>query len=276
MIPKFRKAGFEVVVLIFALLNSIPLYIVAINTFKSGDQIVRHPLAFPDFSVGIDNIVRAFTRMELLTSYAVTISIGALSIGYTIFFSSMAAYSLARIRHWFFKSTYWVYLSCILLPIQAAFIPLIFILKDMHLHNTIFGISLVYIAITSPFSIFMFTGFIRGVPPELDESAKIDGSSAFRTFFSIVFPLLKPVSATLFIFQFVHIWDDLLLPLVLLNSNDYPTVTLGLYKFFSDHGLTDLSLVFGGFFLVLLPMLILFVFFQRFFIKGLHAGSIKG
>lgn len=276
MVKKWKKAGFEIAVLILALLNSVPLYIVLINAFKSSAQIVLNPLKFPDFSVGFDNIVRAFSHMELLKSYAVTLAIGGLSIFYTVFFSSMAAYSLARINHWFFKSAFWVYLSCILLPIQSAFIPLIFILKGFDLHNSIVGISLVYIAISAPFSIFMYVGFIRGVPFELDESAKIDGSSMFKTFLLIVFPLLKPVTATLFIFQFVHIWDDLLLPLIILSSHKYQTVTLALYKFFSDEGLTDLSLVFGGCFLVLLPMLILFLGLQRFFIKGLHAGSVKG
>ena len=144
------------------------------------------------------------------------------------------------------------------------------------MYNNLFGISAVYIGVLSSFSIFMFVGFIRGISIELEEAAKIEGCSTIRLFVQIVFPLMKPISATLFIFQFVHIWDDLLLPLVLLTSNKYPTVTLSLYKFFSDLGQTDLSLLFGGFILVLAPVIVMFLFLQKYFVSGLQAGALKG
>jgi raffinose/stachyose/melibiose transport system permease protein len=271
-----KKRMFEGSVLLLALLYSIPLYLIAVNSLKSNKQIQQHPLSLPDFSVGLDNFVRAFKAMEILKAYAVTFSIAMMSLTYIIFFSAMAAYAIARINHWFFRSVYWFYVSLILMPIQAAFIPLIFVLKKFHLYNSLFGISAVYIGVLSSFSIFMFVGFIRGISIELEEAAKIEGCSTIRLFVQIVFPLMKPISATLFIFQFVHIWDDLLLPLVLLTSNKYPTVTLSLYKFFSDLGQTDLSLLFGGFILVLAPVIVMFLFLQKYFVSGLQAGALKG
>jgi raffinose/stachyose/melibiose transport system permease protein len=276
MNPRMKKRMFEGSVLLLALLYSIPLYLIAVNSLKSNNQIQQHPLAFPDFSIGLDNLVRAFKAMEILKAYAVTFSIALMSLTYIIFFSAMAAYAIARINHWFFRSVYWFYVSLILMPIQAAFIPLIFVLKKFHLYNSLFGISAVYIGVLSSFSIFMFVGFIRGISIELEEAAKIEGCSTIRLFVQIVFPLMKPISATLFIFQFVHIWDDLLLPLVLLTSNKYPTVTLSLYKFFSDLGQTDLSLLFGGFILVLAPVIVMFLFLQKYFVSGLQAGALKG
>lgn len=276
MNPRMKKRLFEGSVLLLALLYSIPLYLIAVNSLKSNMQIQQHPLSFPDFSIGLDNLVRAFKAMEILKAYAVTFSIAMMSLTYIIFFSAMAAYAIARINHWFFRSVYWFYVSLILMPIQAAFIPLIFVLKKFHLYNSLFGISAVYIGVLSSFSIFMFVGFIRGISIELEEAAKIEGCSTIRLFVQIVFPLMKPISATLFIFQFVHIWDDLLLPLVLLTSNKYPTVTLSLYKFFSDLGQTDLSLLFGGFILVLAPVIVMFLFLQKYFISGLQAGALKG
>ncbi|CAH1221246.1 Melibiose/raffinose/stachyose import permease protein MelC [Paenibacillus allorhizoplanae] len=276
MNPRMKKRMFEGSVLLLALLYSIPLYLIAVNSLKSNNQIQQHPLGFPDFSIGLDNLIRAFKAMEILKAYAVTFSIAIMSLTYIIFFSAMAAYAIARINHWFFQSVYWFYVSLILMPIQAAFIPLIFVLKKFHLYNNLFGISAVYIGVLSSFSIFMFVGFIRGISIELEEAAKIEGCSTLRLFVQIVFPLMKPISATLFIFQFVHIWDDLLLPLVLLTSNKYPTVTLSLYKFFSDLGQTDLSLLFGGFILVLAPVIVMFLFLQKYFVSGLQAGALKG
>ena len=275
MKQRAKKRMFEGAVFLLALVYSIPLYLIIVNSFKSTEQILQRPLSFPDFSVGLDNFVRAAKAMEILKSYGVTVTIAALSLSYVIVFSSMAAYAIARIEHWFFRTIYWFYVSLIMMPIQAGFIPLIFVLKKLHLYNNLFGISAVYVGVLSAFSIFMYVGFIRGISTELEEAAKIEGCSMFRLFAQIIFPLLKPISASLFIFHFVHIWDDLLLPLVVLTSNKYPTVTLGLYKFVTDLGQTDLSLLFGGFILVLLPIAAMFLLLQKYFVDGIQEGALK-
>ncbi|MFD2132120.1 carbohydrate ABC transporter permease [Pseudogracilibacillus auburnensis] len=271
-----KKPSFEIVVIIFVLLFSIPIYLIIINTFKTHDRILKAPLSLPDFSVGFQNIVEAFQRMDIVKSYLVTFSISAIALVSMIVLSSLAAYAIVRMSGKIFKAAYWVFLSCILMPVQAAFIPLIFILKHFDLYNNIFGISLVYIAILSPFCIFMYSGFIRGIPIELEEAAIMEGCSTLRLFFQIIFPLLKPITATLIIMQFIYIWNDLLLPLVILNGSDYPTVSIGLYKFFGSKGNVDLNLLFGGIALVLLPVVTVFLFLQKYLIKGLASGSIKG
>ncbi|UVI29997.1 carbohydrate ABC transporter permease [Paenibacillus spongiae] len=273
---KLKKYVFELVVVITALIVSIPLYLVIINTFKSHKDILTKPLSFPTFDVGFDNIVRAFEKMNIVKSYGVTVSIGAMALVLAILLSALAAYAVSRIKHPLFGFMYWVYLSAILIPIQSAIIPVTFLLKDLHLQNNLVGISLVYAAILSPFCIFMYSGFMRALPYELEESAYMEGSSAVRTFFQIIFPLVQPVTASLIILQFIYVWNDLLLPLILLNSNDYPTVSINLYKFFGGRGMADLSLLFGGITLTLLPILTLFISFQRFFVKGLSAGAVKG
>jgi raffinose/stachyose/melibiose transport system permease protein len=276
MNKKTKKIIFELIVIGIVLVFSIPLYLIIINTFKTNQEIIIHPLSLPGIKVGFDNVWRAFQKMNIVKSYGVTLSIGAMTIACSITFSSLAAYAVARIKHPFFNFMYWLYLSCILLPIQSAFIPVIFVLKNLHLYNNLFGISMVYIAIISPFCIFMYSGFIRGITYELEESAFMDGSTVINTFFKIIFPLLKPVTATMCILQFIYVWNDLLLPLVILNGNDYPTVSLGLYKFFAGRGMADLSLLFGGISLVLVPTIVVFISFQRFFVKGLSSGAIKG
>mgnify|MGYP001354390780 CR=1 FL=1 len=272
----WKLIGLELFTILLALFISVPLYLVMINSFKSHQEIVTRPLALPTFSVGFDNITRAFERMDIVRAYTTTLSIEAIAVVAGIFLSSLAAYAVARINHSGFRFMYWVYMSGILIPIQSAFIPLVYTLKGMGLYNSLLGISLVYMAVISPFAIFVFTGFMRTLPKDLEESAFIDGCSPFRTYLQIIFPLIKPVTATLIILQFIYIWNDLLLPLVLVSSKDYPTVSISLYKFFGARGAADLSLLFGGISLALLPILVIFFSFQRYFIKGLMAGAIKG
>lgn len=276
MRKKLRAGVFEIFAISLALFVSIPLYLVFINAFKSHRDIVTQPLAFPTFDVGFSNLIEAYDRMNILLSYSVTLSIAGIALLIGIGFSSLAAYALARNNQPIFKSLYWLYVASILLPIQSALIPVVFLLRDLNMQNSILGISFVYIAVISPFALFMFTGFIRAIPFELEESAYIDGSSPLRTFFKIIFPLIKPVTATLIILQFIYIWNDILLPLVLLNSAVYPTVSMSLLQFFGARGMGDLSLLFGGIFLTMAPIITLFLFFQRYFIKGLAAGSLKG
>jgi raffinose/stachyose/melibiose transport system permease protein len=273
---KIKKVIFEIFAILIALIVSIPIYLVVINTFKTHEQIIVQPLAFPTFAVGFDNIIKATEKMDIFRAYSTTLSIELIAVFIGIFFSSLAAYAVSRIKHRLFSTMYWIYLGGIMIPIQSAFIPLVYLLKSMGLNNTLLGISIVYAAIISPFAIFVFSGFMRTIPMELEEAAYIDGSSPFRTYFQIIFPLIKPVTATLFILQFIYVWNDLLLPLVLVSTRDYPTVSVSLYKFFGMRGQSDFSLLYGGVSLALAPIIILFLSFQRFFVKGLATGAIKG
>ncbi|QJD87124.1 carbohydrate ABC transporter permease [Cohnella herbarum] len=273
---KWMNAGIGLLTWVLALIVSIPLYLVVINTFKTNKEIITDPLGFPTFKVGFDNIVHAWEKMNVLKAYGTTLSIEAIAVIGGVLLSSFAAYAVARFESKIFGAMYWVFLSGILIPMQAAFIPIIHNMKALGLNNTLLGISLVYMAVISPFAIFVYAGFMRSVPRELEEAAYIDGCSPARTFLQIIFPMLQPITASLFILQFIYVWNDLLLPLVMVNSRDIPTISVSLYKFFAGRGMADMSLLFGGITIVLAPVLILFVSFQRFFVKGLSAGAVKG
>jgi len=275
-VKMLKKGAFEFFAWLPAVIVSIPLYLIMINAFKSHKQIVTAPLSLPDFSTGFDNIVRAFEKLNTLKAYGVTFAIGGIALVFAIYLSAMAAYAVARIRHPIFNTLYWVYASAILIPVQSVLIPIVFLLKSLSMQNTIMGITLMYVAVLSPFCIFMLSGFMRNLPFDLEESAYIDGSSPARTFFRIIFPLVKPVTASLIILQFIYVWNDLQLPLVILNARDFPTISISLFKFFAGRGMADLSLLFGGITITLLPILVLFLSFQRFFVKGLSAGAVKG
>lgn len=272
----WKKVTVELSIWILALIISIPLYLVLINTFKSDDQIINEPLALPTFEFGFDNLIRAWDKMDVLRVYGNMLSIEVISVLGGVLLSSFAAYAVSRFEFKSFGVMYWVYISGILIPIQAAFIPIIQNMKHLGLNNTLLGISLVNMAVISPFAIFVYVGFMKSVPRELEEAAYIDGCSPARTYIQIIFPLIQPVTASLIILQFVHVWNDLMLPLVLVNSRDIPTISVSLYKFFADRGLSDMGLLFGGISIVIAPVMLLFICFQRFFIKGLSAGAVKG
>lgn len=273
---RWANAVIEVFTWVLAIIVSVPLYLVLINTFKTNKEIITKPLAFPSFQIGFDNIARAWEKMNVLKAYSTTLSIEAIAVIGGVLLSSFAAYAVARFEFKVFGAMYWVFLSGILIPMQAAFIPIIQNMKSLGMNNTLIGISLVYMAVISPFAIFVYSGFMRSVPRELEEAAYIDGCSPARTFLQIIFPMLKPITASLFILQFIYVWNDLLLPMVMVNSRDLPTISVSLYKFFAGRGMADMSLLFGGISIVLAPVLALFVSFQRFFVKGLAAGAVKG
>lgn len=271
-----QKAWLELVAIGVGVVVSGPLYLLLINSFKSHAEILRTPVAFPGMSVGFDNVYRAVSAMNIGRAYGTSALIGFVSVLIAISVSAVAGYAVSRLEHPLFRFMYWVFLAGILLPIPSLIIPLVFVLKSLGLGNTLIGISLAYAAVISPFAIFVYSGFFRTIPRELEEAAFIDGCSPVRVFFQIALPLMRPVTATLTILQFIYVWSDILFPLVLVSSNDLPTVGIALWKFFGSRGQTDLSLLFGGSILVLVPVLVLFFSFQRYFVKGLVAGALKG
>jgi raffinose/stachyose/melibiose transport system permease protein len=173
---------------------------------------------------------------------------------------------------------YAVLVAMITLPFQLAMVPLIFTLKGLHLMNTYWGTSLVYSGWFLPFVIFLYTGFIRTIPKELEEAGRVDGCGLLRSFLSIYIPLLKSVTGTVLILRGVPIWNDLLVPMITLSRSTMSTLPLKLYSFIGAYGasLTHWNLVFGGTFIVSFPILVVFLFLQRYFVRGVVAGAIKG
>ena len=214
--------------------------------------------------------------MELIKSYSVTLTIAISALFIAVFLASLASYAIARIQHPLFNTSYWFYFACILLPVQSGIIPLVFLMKKLHLSYTLPGIIILFTAAIIPFFVFLYTGFIRSIPREIDEAAYCEGSSLFRTYRLLIFPLLKPATASLIVLFFVVIWNSFFLPLIFLKSNTYPTVIIELFKFFTTRGLTNYGTIYAGVILSVIPVIILFFSFQRYFISGLSSGAVKG
>lgn len=254
----------------------VPLYFVAVNVFKPGDRIVSSP-ASPPVPPTLDNIVRVLTRSDRLfwASLANSILVTVLSVLVLVVLSAMLGHYLARTRSGWARFAMLLLLAGLMIPPQVILMPITRVLDALHLMTTLQGLVLFNVGYYVPFGVFVFSGFIRSIPVELEEAAAIDGASRGQIFWRVVFPLLRPATASVLIFLGVWIWNDFLNPLIILGPSQGTTVTTGIYRAIGQYQ-ADFGTVFALMFLATLPVLILYLALQRQFVKGLTGGATKG
>nr|WP_273387374.1 carbohydrate ABC transporter permease [Cohnella zeiphila] len=187
----------------------------------------------------------------------------------------MAAYAISRRDNRFYRAMYLVFLAGMIIPFQMAMIPLYKVLQTLYLINTYPGVVFIYLGMLAPFSVFILSGFVKGVPKELEEAALVDGSGTYKTFFRIVLPLLKPAVTTVTVLNLFNVWNDFLMPMLYLSDSKKGTITVQLSAFQGMYN-NDWSLIFAGVCLIVVPMLVIYLFAQRFIISGITAGAVKG
>ncbi|UKS27952.1 carbohydrate ABC transporter permease [Paenibacillus sp. HWE-109] len=266
--------GVEVVTAVIALIFAYPIYFIFATTFKSDEEMASAPLSFPT-QLNPHNYIQVWNKMHFPTVFANTLLITACSIALLIILGASAAYPLARRTEKVYFFFYMLFICGIMLPFQSAMVPLYKLVSLLHLVNTYHGAILIYIALNLPFTVFLYTGFLKSTPRELEEAAMIDGCSIFRSFWTTIFPLMKPVTATVAVLTSLSVWNDFIVPLLFLNEQHHRTITIELYTFVGEH-ITNWSLLFPGLALSVTPLLIFFLMLQKFMIKGVAAGSIKG
>ncbi|AND38738.1 MULTISPECIES: carbohydrate ABC transporter permease [Cytobacillus] len=275
MNPRYTKVTFllEIIGIVLGVIFLIPFYFVIINSVKGFADILIDAAAWPQeflFSNylkvwDIINFPRAFWNSLIIT---VISNIGLVVI------SSMAAWKMVRTPGKFSKILFALFVSAMVIPFQTVMIPLMKLGGTLNLTNSIPGLIIMYFGFGVPLSLFLYHGFIKTVPIEIEESARIDGCSQFGVFWRIVFPLLKPITVTVVILNTLWIWNDYLLPLLVLQDAELRTIPLATSSFFAqytkqwDMGLA--ALVMG-----ITPVVIFFLFLQRHIIKGIAQGSIK-
>ena len=264
-----------VVSLCVATLFAMPLYLVVANVFKPGADIGPSPWSLPTRPT-LANIRAVLDRPDhlfwngLLNSIEITV----ISIVLITLISAMLGYAIARSTHIGAKIVLAFLVCGLMVPSAVILTPITQILRYLNLMNTVPGLVLVNMGYYIPFGVFLFAGFVRTVPIELEEAAAIDGAGSLRIFWQIVFPLLRPASASVLIFLGVWIWSDFLNPLIILGPTAGTTVTVGVYRAIGEHS-SNLGALFGFMFLASLPVLIFFLAFQRHFVKGLTGGATK-
>ncbi|MEV7552205.1 carbohydrate ABC transporter permease [Amycolatopsis sp. NPDC089917] len=264
------------VAILVSAIFSVPLYYVLVNVFKPGDLIAREPASVP-LPPTLTNIHAVLTRPDGLfwVSLANSMLVTLLSILVLTVLSAMLGHYLARSDKRWTKVLALILLAGLMIPPQVILIPVTEVLRLTGMMATLQGLVLFNVGYYVPFGVFVFTGFVRGVPVELEEAALLDGASRAQVFWRIVFPLLRPATASVLIFLGVWIWNDFIDPLIILGPSQGTTVTTGIYRSIGQYQ-ADLGSVFALMFLATLPVLIFYLALQKQFVKGLTGGATKG
>lgn len=263
----------EVVTIIVALIYMVPFYFVIVNSLKSFPEILINASALPN-ELMWSNYSVAAERLQFLKVFRNSFIITITSNVVIVVFCSMAAYKLVRSGSKLSNIIFIMFVAAMVIPFQSIMIPLIRVTSNLGLLNSIHGIVTMYLGFGSGLAIFLYHGFIKSIPVELEEAAIIDGCSPFGVFWRIVFPLLKPITVTLVILNSLWIWNDFLLPLLVLQDANLRTIPLATFYFFGEYT-KQWDLALAALVLGIIPLLIFFFMMQKHIIKGITQGSIK-
>ena len=270
---KIKLALPKLIMFLLSIVYIAPIWMVLINSIKSkADANIMGMMLPKDGIIHLSNyfaviahggIVRSFTNGMIEASFSVLI---------IIFASSACAFILARQKGKMYNIIFYTFIMGLIIPV--AFIPTYLVLNTLHLINTYTGLILIFTTYGLPSSIFLYTGFIKTIPRELDEAALLDGCGCFRTYFRIILPLLKPVTVTIFILSFIGAWNDTQIPLFF-ASGDHWALPLTVYNFYGAFE-KSWNLVFADVIITVLPLLIIYMIGQKYIISGMTAGAVKG
>ncbi|THF76089.1 carbohydrate ABC transporter permease [Cohnella fermenti] len=260
--------------LLFTFVYAYPLFMLLSFSLKNNGSMYANPLGLSgEFHWG--NYSEAWSRSNFDVALWNSVTITFISALLILLIGSMAAYPLARRKGKGATLLQGFFVAGLIVPMQLNLIPLFKLLHSLGLSRTPLGVIFLYIAFGMPLTVFLFSGFIRSLPKELEEAARIDGCSGAGIFFRIVLPLMKPIGTTVFILQFLTIWNDFFLPVVFLNTEKLKTVQIAVYSFVGQYA-NDWSHMFPMIVLSVAPVLALYVFLQKYIIAGIMSGAVKG
>lgn len=276
-VQPYTKATFvvQIIMTVVALLFVAPILIIVNYSFKTKKELyLTSPLSLPS-SFQTENYRKAFDKLDLSHTFVNTFFYTLVSVLILALLCGMTAWAIARCKAKFFKFCFIYFIVGILIPFQALFLPIYIIGYKMNLTNTRYGIIFMYVATGISFGVFLMNSFMTTVPIELEEAARIDGCSVFRTYFSVVMPLLKPAIATLVIMQAFQIWNDYLLASLYVSKKNLKTLTVAIQSLFSAQT-SDYTTAMAAIVISVLPIAVLFMSMQKYFIKGMTVGAVKG
>ncbi|MCA1030931.1 carbohydrate ABC transporter permease [Bacillus timonensis] len=268
-----KTFSLELTALLVGILFLIPFYYVVSNSLKTFSEILLNTSALPT-ELQLANYSEAFEKMNYLKVFTNSLLITVVSNLVIVVFCSMAAYMLVRTKSKLSTVLFFTFVAAMVIPFQSVMIPLVKVSGSIGLLNSIPGLVIMYLGFGSGLAIFLYHGFMKSIPIELEEAAIIDGCSRFGVFWRIVFPLLKPITVTLVILNSLWIWNDFLLPLLVLQNPDLRTIPLATFFFFGQYT-KQWDLALAGLVLSIVPLLIFFFTMQKHIIKGIMSGSIK-
>lgn len=262
----------EIFGVLLALLWLSPFYLMIVNSFKTKREIFTDTLHIPEVWT-VDNYVEAFAQLDFVQTLMNSLIITVVSVTVIIVCSAMAAYALSRNKSKLSGLLFFVFVAAMLIPFQSVMIPLVSIFGKMEMLNRM-GLIFMYLGFGSSLSIFLFHGTLNGVPTALDEAAAIDGCNKYQTFWRIIFPLLKPIAVTVGILNTIWIWNDYLLPSLVINQEGTQTIPLKMFFFFGEYT-KQWHLAMAGLTLGIIPVIVAYFVAQRQIIKGVAEGAVK-
>lgn len=251
----------------------VPFIFVVVNSFKESKDVTANPLALPA-SFSFDNYIEAFKVMNYSNAFINTLIITVVSVAIIIICASMTAYIMVRRKWKITKYLFFLMVISMIMPFQAIMIPLVKIYGSIGMLNSKWALMYMYLGFGVSLAVFMYHGFIKSIPLELEEAAMIDGATRLQTFWKIVFPLMKPTTMTIVTLDVLWIWNDFLLPSLVLISSEERTLQLSTYYFSGTYSV-NYGLAMAGLMLSILPVLIIYLFLQKGIIGGVLQGSIK-
>ena len=259
-----------------ALIFVSPIAIVLMNSFKSKFYISGEPFKLPDGETfeGILNYTEGVAKTGFFKAFGWSVFITVFSVAVIVLFTSMTAWYITRRKSKFTSALYYAFVFSMIVPFQMVMFTLTKTANTLHLDNPV-GIVFIYLGFGAGLSVFMFSGFVKSIPLEIEEAAMIDGCGPLQTYFRVVFPILKPTAITVAILNAMWVWNDYLLPYLVIGS-EYKTVPIAIQYLKGGYGSVDMGAMMAMLVLAIVPIVIFYLFSQKYIIKGVVAGAVKG
>jgi raffinose/stachyose/melibiose transport system permease protein len=274
-----KRSGFNLTfgfLVVLAILYLVPLLLILINSFKGRFFISSTPFAFPDAKtfVALKNYTVGLVKTGFFSAFGYSLFITVFSVATIVFFTSMTAWAITRRTGWISSTIYYLLIFSMIVPFQMVMFTMSKMANVLHLDNPV-GIIALYLGFGAGLSVFIFAGFVKSIPLEIEEAATIDGCNPIQTFFLIVFPILRPIYITVAILNTMWIWNDYLLPYLVIGTN-YRTIPIAVQYLLGGYGSIDMGAMMAMLVLAIVPIVIFYLLMQKYIIEGVVAGAVKG
>ncbi|MBS5931701.1 MAG: carbohydrate ABC transporter permease [Clostridiales bacterium] len=265
-----------VILLILAIAFLAPIFIVLLNSFKGKFFISDAPFVFPNKQtfVNFENYTSGIEKTNFLSATGWSLFITVFSVGFIVLLTAMTAWYITRVKSKFSNLLYYLFVFSMIVPFQMVMFTMTKVANVLSLDNPV-GIIVIYVGFGAGLSVFMFCGFVKSVPIEIEEAAMMDGCNPIRTYFFVVLPILKPISVTVAILNVMWIWNDYLLPYLVIGS-DYKTIPIAIQYLKGGYGSIDMGAMMAMLVLAIIPIVVFYLVCQKHIIEGVTSGAVKG
>lgn len=276
---KASRILIETIAVLLCLCYLFPIYIVFVNSFKNRSELYENMLALPS-KLTFEYFAKAMDKMNFLKAFGNSLIVTLVSIAFLVILASMTAWMFVRTNNSFSRIMFMIFVATMIIPFQTIMMPLMqvmgWIRDNLHIPmlNSLAGLIYMNVGFGASMAVFLYHGFVKSIPVSLEEAATIDGCNKFMVFWKIVFPMLKPTTATVMILDVIWIWNDYLLPSLVLSSKSLRTIPLSTASFFGQFTI-EWNLAMAGLMMTITPVIIFYLAAQKYIVKGVAAGAVK-